>query len=95
MRNSTQRLNYNELELIPSDSGKSTLRKLSLRSVVDKISQLFVSILSRETELQVWQTCDRQGNTWWHAYDPATGKSIRLPDEAEMRIWIEQRYYRY
>lgn len=55
--------------------------------------QRLVNFLTTTNELQVWQSSDRHGNTWWNAYDPATGRSTKLSSEAEMRVWIEQRYY--
>lgn len=48
----------------------------------------------RGNELQVHQHRDRQGNTWWQAFDPKTDESVSFGSEAEMRTWIEQRYYR-
>lgn len=55
--------------------------------------QRLIRVLSASNELQVWKR-DRQGHTYWHAYDPLTGNSTCLSSEAEMRIWIEQHYYR-
>jgi hypothetical protein len=50
--------------------------------------------LLRGNELQVEQRRDRRGNTWWQAFDPTTNESVSFGSEAEMRAWIEQRYYR-
>lgn len=65
----------------------------SLASVVKAIWQRLLRILTISNELQVVKKKDRNGNTYWQAYDPATGKSTSLGSEAEMRVWIEQRYY--
>jgi hypothetical protein len=60
-----------------------------------KIWQQFVTWLATSSELQVWQESDRQGRTFsWHAYDPITGRSACFGSEEEMRVWIEQYYYR-
>lgn len=57
--------------------------------------QHFLTLLVHSSELQVWQESDRQGRTFsWHAYDPLTGRSACFGSEEEMRIWIEQSYYR-
>ena len=36
---------------------------------------------------------DRQGQTLWSAYDPATGRSIDQLSTEEMRSWLEERHY--
>jgi hypothetical protein len=57
--------------------------------------QQFVTYLIRASELQVWQELDRKGRIFsWHAYDPMTGRSACFGSEEEMRVWIEQCYYR-
>ena len=48
--------------------------------------------LVKPAELQVWQTRDNTGSIWWSAYDPATGRLIEHVSEAQIRIWLEQRY---
>jgi hypothetical protein len=67
--------------------------KSKLTMLVNKICQRFVTLINHASELQVWQSSDRSGHTWWNGYDPSTGKSISLDSEAEMRMWIEERYY--
>lgn len=58
-----------------------------------KIWQSIVNSLISKSEMQVWSTSDRSGNTEWHAYEPKTGRSIHVASEAEMRHMIEQSYY--
>jgi hypothetical protein len=93
MKSSTQWLEYRKLELIDSQEPGSRSNKLPLISVLDRIWQSLLTLLSSKPELRVWQTCDRAGHTWWNAYDPVKEQSARLGSEAEMRIWIEQHYY--
>ncbi|PPS43371.1 hypothetical protein [Chroococcidiopsis sp. TS-821] len=57
------------------------------------IWQRFINYLNTQNELQVWQSSDRYGNTWWNACDPRTGRTAKRSSEAEMRAWIEQQYY--
>lgn len=52
-----------------------------------------IRALTYSYELQVWRKTDRHGNSYWQAFDPKTSRSTSLNSEAEMRIWIEQRYY--
>ncbi|ARV58478.1 hypothetical protein BZZ01_07330 [Nostocales cyanobacterium HT-58-2] len=60
-----------------------------------KVWQHFVIWLFSGSELQVWQESDRHGRTLsWCAHDPITGRSVCFGSEEEMRIWIEQCYYR-
>ncbi|MBW4678693.1 MAG: hypothetical protein KME19_01075 [Microcoleus vaginatus WJT46-NPBG5] len=49
--------------------------------------------LTSSHDLQVWKTSERNGEMSWHAYDPITGRSICGASDAEMREWIERRYY--
>ncbi|WP_242063184.1 hypothetical protein [Nostoc sp. FACHB-892] len=59
------------------------------------IWKIFVKkLLLDSNELQVWQKVDRYGNTYWQAYDPATGKSFSSGSQADVCMWIEQ-LYRY
>lgn len=64
-----------------------------LSEKIQKILQDVIHALTRGDELQVWQKKDRNGNAYWQAFDPKTRKSTSLSSEAEMRIWIEERYY--
>jgi hypothetical protein len=50
-------------------------------------------MLNQENELKVWQSCDRFGQTWWHAYDPLTERYVCRDSEADILIWLEERYY--
>lgn len=54
--------------------------------------QRLVNLMTDDSQLRVWQASDRQGQTQWHGFDPITGRSFS-GSEAEMRSWIEQRYY--
>jgi hypothetical protein len=68
--------------------------KNKLVSIINSIGQRLVAVMTKEQELQVWQSSDRSGKTWWHGYDPVTGRSVCRDSEAEMRIWLEERYYK-
>ncbi|MGA9379475.1 MAG: hypothetical protein WBV73_11970 [Phormidium sp.] len=67
--------------------------KSKLTMFINKICERFVTLINHASEPKVWQSSDRAGHTWWNAYDPTTGNSISLDSEAEMRMWIEERYY--
>lgn len=74
-------------------SSQFATTSFSLLNRIKAIKQRFVRALTCNSELQVWQKTDRYGNNYWQARDPKTDKSTSLSSEAEMRIWIEQRYY--
>jgi hypothetical protein len=59
---------------------------------VKNLWQQMTQLINDATALQVWQSNDQQGNRWWFAYDPTTGRSTCTDSESEMRIWIEQNY---
>jgi len=50
--------------------------------------------LAHYAEIRVWQKSDRQGNLYWHGYNPSNGEYVSFGTEAEIRMWIEEHYYR-
>jgi len=72
---------------------QKTKRSLSIVENFKAIIEKLIRALTRGHELQVWCKKDRNGNVYWQAFDPKNRKSTCLSSEAEMRIWIEQRYY--
>ena len=68
--------------------------KSGILAKLDGIWQWLQEVFVGGSELRIWQAYDRNGNNWWHAYDPLTGRHASVESEAEMRAWIEQHYYR-
>lgn len=66
----------------------------SVFKIIINIYKGFVKAAYSSLELQVWQSSDRKGNIYWQAYDPIKNRSISFGSEAEMRMWIEQYYYK-
>lgn len=56
--------------------------------------QALRQMLARYAEIRVWQKSDRQGNLYWHGYNPSNGEYVSFGTEAEIRMWIEEHYYR-
>ena len=56
--------------------------------------QYFWRYFSQRQEPKIWQKRDRYGNLYWVVYDPTTGHSSCFSSEQEVRVWLEQRYYR-
>ena len=94
MEPSTNYLDKERLEVIFSQSEPKQVKQSKLFSALNRIWQYLLTILTKDiNELQVWQTSDRLGNTRWNAYEPTTGRFTSLATDAEMRAWIEERYY--
>lgn len=91
MRTSADSLNRERLEIAwNQDQPQAESLKLpGLKGFFQRLLQFFVGA----NDLRIWQTSDRLGHKWWHAYDPATGRRTSVDSETEMRAWIEQHYY--
>lgn len=88
--------NYSErakLELIYQETEQKPVKQSKAFSSLSRLWQHLVAALTKAQEPQIWQSYDHQGNLWWHGYDPMTGRSICRDSEAEMRIWLEERYH--
>jgi hypothetical protein len=53
-----------------------------------------VQLMTSSNDVKVWKTRDRHGNEYWNAYDPITDAARQFSSEAEVRVWLEDRYYR-
>lgn len=97
----SQWMMYCELELIPDSvpEPKATLFSRLAQRLVQSSYQLgelwttFMTAINQKPEPQIWQECDRTGNTWWRAYDPITRESLYAESEGEVMQWLEQRSY--
>jgi hypothetical protein len=57
---------------------------------VHRIWQELLAKFSHSDELDIWQTSDCRGKTWWHAHNPATGRSVTRGSAVEILEWIDQ-----
>ena len=73
-----------------SNSPKASHR-LGLRWLNNLFSVLVSQLVSSSDPL-VWRTEDASGEAVWNAKDTASGKVIRGASEAELRVWLEERY---
>jgi hypothetical protein len=90
MKNTTttsDRLQLNELDCYTNENNSS--RTFKLLSVLQKLWQGWVIEVKSSNDPKVWQTIDRSGTTWWHAYHPATGQSATRESETEILEWID------
>lgn len=90
----TNRLLYEELELVYTEKKEGKSHSVKLIYWLKKAWHFVIDVLTKESEIKIEEKCDRQGNTYWYAYDPATGYSTYLATEQEVLAWIEERYNR-
>ncbi len=66
-----------------------------LKTRMQQFVQFLQQLLIECGEPKVWQKFDRQGNSLgWRIFDPETGRTIAFGSELEVRLWLEQRFYR-
>lgn len=81
-----------QTELISASKAESYRQKLAFH--LQQIGQLVINSLFTDLEFKVRKRKDRQGNVWWYVYDPKTGHTGCLASEQEVRMWIEESFYR-
>ncbi|NJR76982.1 MAG: hypothetical protein HC773_32540 [Scytonema sp. CRU_2_7] len=89
MRNEFRCLQPEEIEITSRTSKILTSVGQALHGFWQNAIQ---TLLADPEELQVIQKVDRQGNIYWQAYDPVTGKSFSSGSEVDVSMWIEQLY---
>jgi hypothetical protein len=73
---------------------KPTLPQVGIASRIWQGLQTVMRAIAGSDEPQIRQLRDRNGQSVWRSYDPITGQTAYLNSEAEVRSWLEQRYYR-
>lgn len=76
---------------LPEAANASTTRRLRaiLSSTLSHLSRLLLGT----NEPHVWFKRDRNGQSWWCAYDPCHGTTTQFTTTTELRAWLERRYY--
>lgn len=93
MRTYQQKFRYEDLESINPPT-PATQSSNSIASAAKALWQALMSSLVIGSELQVRKATDSLGQTWWRVYDPITNASADLVSEDDVRVWIEESYYR-
>ncbi len=62
-------------------------------SLVSRIFQALVAKLSSGNDPQIKLRYSPSGHEYWHVYDPTNGKAEIFATEADVRVWVEQRYH--
>ena len=86
----------NKIEYVTDISFTQKLTNISqaLVTVFKDAGAGLIHYLTRPNEVRIWQVSDRQGITYWKAYDPYTNTTAYLNSENDLRVWLEQRYSR-
>ncbi len=94
MTNYTQSSDREKLEQLfeQTEQKPAEKSKLSLSLLLNNIWEYLATAIAKNQEPQVWTSTDHFGHTWWHGYDPTTGRSVWRESEQEMRVWLEERY---
>ena len=86
----------NEVRYLKSEETVTTASSKHPSNFFQKIqniwSQFINLVFANPNEIQVVQKSDRQGNTYWQVYDPASGKSFCSGSETDVLAWIEYLY---
>lgn len=94
------RLEYNRLELIPSDfdpvapaGSRLTQVWQQARTGLNRVGEATLAFLSGSHDPQIVQRRDRTGQAYFQVYDPVTQLHHRFAAEVDLRQWLDQRYY--
>lgn len=82
---------YQALELISDREFEAKYPKRS--SWLTRLFSVTARLMSSFDEPEVWHVKTLAGHDQWRVYDPLTRRSATFGSEAEIRIWLEQRYY--
>ncbi len=88
-------MNYQDLKLITSKELENCDRP-NRESWLSRTWQKIVAALTAQDtqSFQVRKKTDRRGQTYWQVRNMAINETITFTSEAEVRIWIEESYYR-
>ncbi len=93
MRTSEQWLQYERLELLTDPPKPARRRPALVRSWLRALGQWANSLFVNTHEPQIWKIEHSNGREYWKVHDPVTRHTTTLSSEAEVRMWIDQRYY--
>jgi hypothetical protein len=72
---------------------EGAVKKQKQESLVVRVFQAIVTKLSASNEPRIRLKYSPAGRESWHVYDPMTGKANVFTSEADVRVWLEERYY--
>ncbi|MEW6491269.1 MAG: hypothetical protein AB1589_01775 [Cyanobacteriota bacterium] len=79
-----------EINLILAGKANTTLKDYSFRLELNGLWQQLNRVSIEKCKPKVKQTIDGFGKKYWEVYEPITGQSLYLVDEAEVSLWRER-----
>ncbi|MBD0334114.1 MAG: hypothetical protein ICV62_01365 [Cyanobacteria bacterium Co-bin13] len=80
------------LEALVPETRQAKTRQTGLAAALKEAGQAAVNFLTSGNDLRIW-TRQRNGHLIWHVYDPMTEQRQQFSSEADLRSWLETRYY--
>ncbi|NJO41746.1 MAG: hypothetical protein HC865_14215 [Cyanobacteria bacterium RU_5_0] len=80
---------YEPIKLNSHSKAESKINSSYVQSWMNKVWNIIADLLVPNTEPQIMQKRDRNGQDWWYVYDPQTGESAWFTSETEVRAWLE------
>ena len=77
-----------------SQRQQETPKGSEIQQIFNQVGRKVLDWLSNPPGPRIWQTKDRTGHISWHIYDPTTARSRCLNSEQEVRMWLDEQYYR-
>jgi hypothetical protein len=84
---------YQKLEFA-IHSEPSEQRKAGLISKLTRIWSQFVESIIAVDELKIYSLRSKSGSAYWAIHDPLLGYRIFFDSEADVREWLDRRYYK-
>jgi hypothetical protein len=72
----------------------STTRVANLGKRLSRVKKAIANWVIQTSEPKVSERRDHKGHLYYQVYDPMSNTSAAFGSEAEIRAWLEQRYYR-
>lgn len=69
-------------------------RRWSLKQAIHSLWHSLIELFAPSSELKIFTGRDRHGETYYKVYDVLSHEFHCFESENEVRIWLEQRYYR-
>lgn len=93
MKANTSYLNHYSVSAPKSTQPVKHKEQSAFSEILSKITERLAAVFLSSSELRIRQICSRTGEVHWEVYDPMTEQAHVFASEAEVRCWIEQRYY--
>lgn len=93
MNNLRVYLILDSLNSLPTPTAKNTALSGCFLAKFQSTWNKMIAMFTAGKEPKIWLSSDAEGKLYWNAFDPQTHRFVEHLSEAEMRIWIEKRYY--